>query len=95
MRNIVTKLLMKTPWWRIRLDLTQLMTYCLTPVLYCIVNADLFLAKTNKANSFSVLTKDTMDVRVLTENQRERERARGGRFRLQTSYLLCFLQRVW
>ena len=49
-------------------DLTQLMTYCLTHVPYCICTANGFLAKTNKANSFSFRTKDTMDVPVRTVN---------------------------
>ena len=49
-------------------DLTQLMTYCLTPIPYCFGTAIDFLAKTNKANSFSFLTKDTMDVPEPTVN---------------------------
>ena len=64
MRNIVTKLLVKSQYGGIRLNMKQLMTYCLTPVSYCIGTADGFLAKMNKANSFSFLTKDTMDLLV-------------------------------
>ena len=68
MGNIVTKLLVKSQGGEIGLDMTKLMTYCLTPVPYCIGIADGFLAKTNKANSFSFLTKDIMDVPVPTVN---------------------------
>ena len=44
------------------------MANCSTPVTYCIGTANDFLAKTNKDNSLSFLTKDTMDVPVSTVN---------------------------
>ena len=68
MENIVMKLLVMSQGGIIRLDMTQLMAYCLTPVPYCICTADGVLAKTNKANSFSFLTNYTMDVPVPTMN---------------------------
>ena len=44
------------------------MAFCLTPVTCCIDTAEGILVKTNKANSFSFLTRDTMDVSVPTVN---------------------------
>ena len=68
MENTVMKLLVMCQGGKVRLDMTQLMTYCLTPVPYCNCTADGILAKTNKNDRFSFLTNDTMDVSVQTMN---------------------------
>ena len=59
--NIVTKLLVKSQDSKSRVDMAELMRFCITPVPYCIGTADGYLAKTNKATGFSSLTKDIMD----------------------------------
>ena len=56
--NVITKLLVKSLEENVSLDMAKVMAYCLTPVPYCIGTADGFLSKTDKAKSFSNLTKD-------------------------------------
>lgn len=60
--NIVTHLLVKPQ--ECKLDMAELMKYCLTPVPYCIGTADNYLAKTNKAQSFTCITKGLSDEQI-------------------------------
>ena len=55
MGSIVTKLWVESQGGEINIDMSQLVMYCLTPISYCVDSAGGFLAKTNKANSFSFI----------------------------------------
>ena len=53
------------PWSKwLQLDPKELMTYPLTPVPYSLATADGYIAKTDKAKAFQLLTKDCTDMNV-------------------------------
>ena len=60
--NIALQLLVKTQNQASQVDLQELMTYPLTPVPYSIGTSDGFLAKTDKAKGFHLLTDELDDI---------------------------------
>ncbi len=60
--NVVMHLLVKSQ--ENNIDIGEVMKFCLTPLPYCIGTADSYLAKTNKANSFTYITKGIQDAPV-------------------------------
>ena len=60
-RNIAFQLFVKSQSQGLQLDLKELMTYPLTPVLFSTGTADGFLAKIDKSKSFQYLTKECED----------------------------------
>lgn len=62
--NVAFQLLIKSQNQGLQLDLKELMTYPLTPVPYSLATGDGYIAKTDKAKAFQLLTKDCTDMNV-------------------------------
>ena len=67
--NIAFQLFVKSQNQGLQIDLKELMTYPLTPVLYSIGTADGYLAKTDKSKGFHCLTKECTDAEIPPDNE--------------------------